>query len=105
MFGLLDCFEFSDRHTSENTKERSCSKWQEWHVENNVVCCVSDKAANITKTIQVLKWTHHPCLAHTITLFVRDVLKVMKPNVDKEKAIVEFFLRSSNATEKLESTQ
>ncbi|KAI3369500.1 hypothetical protein L3Q82_007714 [Scortum barcoo] len=36
---------------------------------------------------------------------VWDVLKVMKPTVDKVKAIVEFFHRSTTATEKLKSTQ
>lgn len=69
------------------------------------MCCVSDNAANITKAIKTLKWTHHPCLAHTINLFVRDALKVMKPTVDKVKAIVEFFHRSTTATENLRSTQ
>ncbi|XP_056463184.1 E3 SUMO-protein ligase ZBED1-like [Gadus chalcogrammus] len=74
-------------------------------MENKVVCCVTDNAANITKAIQLLKWTHHPCLAHTINLFVRNALKAIKPTVDKVKAIVEFFHRSTAATQKLKSTQ
>uniref|UniRef100_A0A1A8EZV8 HAT C-terminal dimerisation domain-containing protein n=2 Tax=Nothobranchius korthausae TaxID=1143690 RepID=A0A1A8EZV8_9TELE len=102
---LLDCFEFSARHTSENLAEELLKVAKEWGVENKVVCCVSDNAANITKAIQILKWTHHPCLAHTINLFVRGALKVMKPTVDKVKAIVEFFHRSTTATEKIKSTQ
>ncbi|XP_051241559.1 E3 SUMO-protein ligase ZBED1-like [Dicentrarchus labrax] len=102
---LLDCFEFSDRHTSENLAEQLLKVAKEWDVENKVVCCVSDNAANITKAIKTLKWTHHPCLAHTINLIVRDALKVMKPTVDKVKAIVEFLHRSATATEKLKSTQ
>ena len=67
-------------------------------MENKVVHCVSDNAANITKAITILTWTHHPCFAHTIKLFVRDALKVMK-------AMVGFFHRSTTATEKLKSTQ
>ncbi|XP_051778436.1 E3 SUMO-protein ligase ZBED1-like [Erpetoichthys calabaricus] len=102
---LLDCFEFSDRHTSNNLAEELLKVAKEWDVENKVVCCVSDNASNIIKAIKILKWTHHPCLAHTINLFVRDALKVMKPTVDKVKAIVEFFHRSTTATEKLKSTQ
>lgn len=78
---LLDCFEFSDRQTSDNLAEQLLRVAKEWDVEDKVVCCVSDNAANITKAIKTLKWTHHPCLAHTINLCVRDALKVMKPNV------------------------
>ncbi|KAJ8353165.1 hypothetical protein SKAU_G00207320 [Synaphobranchus kaupii] len=36
---------------------------------------------------------------------VKDALRVVKPTVDKVKAIVEFFHRSTVATEKLKSTQ
>ena len=93
----MDCFEFSDRHTSEKLAEELLRVAREWDVENKVVCCVSDNAANI-KAIKTLKWTHYPCLAHTINLIVRDALKVMKPSVDKVKEIVEFFHRSTTAT-------
>lgn len=102
---LRDCFEFSDKHTSENLAEELLKVAKEWDVENKVVCCVTDNAANITKAIKILKWTHHPCLAHIINLIVRDVLKVMKPAVDKVKEIVGFFHRSTTATHKLKSTQ
>ncbi|KAK7881406.1 hypothetical protein WMY93_029815 [Mugilogobius chulae] len=102
---LLDCFEFSDRHTSENLAEELLKVAKEWNVENKVVCCVTDNAANITKAIKILKWIHHPCLAHTINLVVKDALKVIKADVDKVKAIVEFFHRSTTATHKLKSTQ
>ena len=98
---LLDCFEFSDRHTSETLAEELLKVAREWDVESKVVCCVSDNAVNITKAIKTLKWTHHPCLAHTINLIVRDALKVMKPAMDKVKAIVEFFHRTTTATQKL----
>lgn len=102
---LLDCFEFSDRHTAENLAEELLRVAKEWHVDGKVVCCVTDNAANITKAVKILKWTHHPCLAHTINLIVRDALKVMKPTVDKVKAAVEYFHRSTVGAEKLKSTQ
>ena len=60
---LLDCFEFSDRHTSENLAEELLKVAKEWDVENKVVCCVTDNAANITQPIKILKWTHHQCPA------------------------------------------
>lgn len=102
---LLDCFEFSDRHTSENLAEELLRVAKEWHVDGKVVCCVTDNAANITKAMKILKWTHHPCLAHTINLIVRDALKGIKPTVDKVKAAVEYFHRSTLGAEKLKSTQ
>lgn len=94
----MDCFEFSDRHTSDNLAEGLLKVAKEWGIDNKVVCCVSDNAANITKAIQTLKWPHNPCFAHTINLLVRDALMVMKPTVDKVKAIVEFFHRSTMVT-------
>ncbi|XP_077155210.1 E3 SUMO-protein ligase ZBED1-like [Ranitomeya variabilis] len=102
---LLDCFEFSDRHTSENLADELLRVAKEWQVESKVICCVTDNAANITKAIKNLKWNHHPCLAHTLNLIVKDSLKEIKPTVDKVKSIVEFFHKSTTATMKLKSTQ
>ncbi|XP_073412762.1 zinc finger BED domain-containing protein 4-like [Dendrobates tinctorius] len=102
---LLDCFEFSERHTSENLAVELLRVVKEWHIEGKVICCVSDDAANITNAIKLLNWTHHSCLAHTINLIVRDALKVIKPTLDKVKSIVEFFHKNTIATEKLKSTQ
>ncbi|CAB4063499.1 unnamed protein product [Lepeophtheirus salmonis] len=102
---LLDCFEFNDGHTSENLAEELLRVAKEWNVEKKVVACVTDNATNILKAVKILKWTHHPCLAHTINMIVRNTLKVIQPAVDKVKAIVEFFHRSTTATQRLESTQ
>lgn len=41
---LLDCFEFSARHTSENLAEELLRVAKEWVVECKVVCCVTDNA-------------------------------------------------------------
>lgn len=73
--------------------------------KNKSVCCVSDNTANIIKAIKILEWNHHPNLVHTINLLVKDAVKVMKPTVDKVKEIVEFFNRSTTATENFKSTQ
>ena len=43
---LLDCFEFSDRYTSENLAEELLRVAREWQVDGKVVCCVSDNTAN-----------------------------------------------------------
>ncbi|XP_076118622.1 E3 SUMO-protein ligase ZBED1-like [Alosa pseudoharengus] len=101
---LLECFEFSERHTAENLADE-LRVAKEWEVDKKVVCCSSDNAANITKAIRLLKWSHLPCVAHTINLIVRDSLKVMKSTTDKLTAIVEFFHKSAVAAERLKSTQ
>lgn len=62
------CFEFTDRQTAENLVEQLLRVANEWQVQDKVLCCGSDNAANITKNIKIPKWTHHPCLAHTLNL-------------------------------------
>ncbi|KAF3832801.1 hypothetical protein F7725_026466, partial [Dissostichus mawsoni] len=102
---LLDCFEFSERHTADNLAKKLLNVAKDWKVEGKVVCCVTDNAANITKAIQIAKWTHLPCLAHTINLIARDSLKGLKPILDKVKEAVEYFHRSTVGAEKLKATQ
>lgn len=102
---LLDCFEFSERHTAENLSEKLLSVAKDWKVEDTVVCYITANAANITKAIQITKWTHLPCLAHTINLIARDALKCLKPILDKLKEAVEYFHRSTLGAEKLKATQ
>ncbi|XP_040582127.1 zinc finger BED domain-containing protein 4-like [Lepeophtheirus salmonis] len=102
---LLDCFEFSNRYTYVNLAEELLRVAKEWNVENKVVACVTDNIANLAKAVRFLKWIHHPCFANTINLIVRDALKVIKPVVDKVRVIVEFFRRSTAATNMLKSIQ
>ncbi|CAK6972749.1 hypothetical protein E1301_Tti021870 [Scomber scombrus] len=91
---LLDCFEFAERHTADNLAEELLRVAKEWQVDDKVVCFVTDNAANITKAIK-----------NTINLMIKNALKVVKPTVDKVKAIVELFHKSTVATEKYKSTQ
>ncbi|KAM4018541.1 deformed epidermal autoregulatory factor 1 homolog isoform 2-T2 [Anomaloglossus baeobatrachus] len=102
---LLECVELCESHTADNLAEELLRIAKNWQIESKVICCVTDNAANITKAIKILNWAHNPCLAHTINLIVRDSMKVMMPTLDKVKSIVEFFHRSTIATEKLKSTQ
>ncbi|XP_039630884.1 E3 SUMO-protein ligase ZBED1-like [Polypterus senegalus] len=102
---LLDCFEFSERHTADNIAQQLLSVAAEWGVDKKVVCCLTDNAANVTKAIQTIGWTHLPCLAHTINLVVRDNLQASKPIIDKVKEAVEYFHRSTVGAQKLKETQ
>lgn len=102
---LLDCFEFSERHTADNIAQQLLSVAAEWGVDKKVVCCLTDNAANVTKAIQTIGWMHLPCLAHTINLVVRDALQASKPIIDKVKEAVEYFHRSTVGAQKLKETQ
>ncbi|KAG2455213.1 RBM5 protein, partial [Polypterus senegalus] len=102
---LLDCFEFSERHTADNIAQQLLSVAAEWWVDKKVVCCLTNNAANVTKATQTIGWTHLPCLAHTINLVVRDALQASKPITDKVKEAVEYFHRSTVGAQKLKETQ
>jgi len=104
---LLDCFEFSERHTADNLAQQLLSVAAEWGVDKKVVCCLTDNAANVSKAIKTIGWMHLPCLAHTINLVVRDALglQASKPIIDKVKEAVEYFHRSTVGAQKLKETQ
>lgn len=98
---LLDCFEFSERHTADNLADKLKGVAAEWGLEKKVVCCLTDNAANITKAIQLTGWAHLPCLAHTISLVVRGQQLV----IDRVKEAVEYSHRSTVWAKKLKETQ
>ena len=102
---LSECFGFSERHTADNPATKLLGVTAEWEVDKKVVCYLSDNAANITKAIQITGWTHLPGLAHTIHIVVRDALKGPQPIIDKVKAAVEYFHRSTVGAKKLKETQ
>ena len=68
---LLDCFQFSDRHTADNLSEHLLRITREWEIQEKVVACVTDGASNITLAIQKCRWKHLHCFAHTLNLIVR----------------------------------
>ena len=65
----------------------------------------TDNAANIVAAVRLTGWAHIPCFAHTTNLIVQSSLLVIKELILKLKNIVEFFHRSSSATEKLNAMQ
>ncbi|CAK1593251.1 unnamed protein product [Parnassius mnemosyne] len=102
---LLDCFSFSDRHTSENLCQSLQAKIVEWKIQNKVVAVVSDNAANISADIRMGGWKHIGCFAHSINLVVQSGLKEIKNTVIKVKSIVEYFKKTSSALAKLKEIQ
>ncbi|XP_062403782.1 E3 SUMO-protein ligase ZBED1-like [Sardina pilchardus] len=102
---LLDCFQFSERHTADNLSEHLLRIAREWGIQDKVVACVTDGASNITLAIKKCQWTHLHCFAHTLNLIVRGRgLKNLAETVEKVKHIVDHFHRSSLSAEKLRAT-
>nr|CAI5837647.1 unnamed protein product [Callosobruchus analis] len=102
---LLDCFDYEERHTAQNLASILQEKFVEWKIENKIVCVVSDNASNILSAVRIGGWRSHGCFAHTINHLVQNGLRSIKPIIDKVKAIVAFFKRSSSALAKLKITQ
>lgn len=102
---LLDCFKYSDRHTSENLAAEMKRVLTEWELLEKVEVVISDNAANITKAIRLCGWNHIPCFAHSLNLMVQAGMDAIKDTQAKVKSIVEYFKRSSHAAERLRQMQ
>ena len=101
----LNCTPYTERHTAENLRDELHRVTSEWNIKEKVNCIVSDNAANIVAAVRLTGWKHLPCFAHTLNLIVQDSLKEIKCIQDKVKGIVEYFHRSTVASEKLKSIQ
>lgn len=96
------------RHTSQNEiliKDDLQNVVRQWGLQNKVAACTTDNAANITAAIRLCQWRHIPCFAHSLDLIVQSSLEHIKETRSKVKTIVEYFKRSSIATEKLKQMQ
>ncbi|KAL4090123.1 hypothetical protein QTP88_025022 [Uroleucon formosanum] len=85
---LLECSEFSERHTAVNLSVEIRSIITKWKLEAKVVLVVSDNASNIKNAINTLHLRHLGCFAHTINLVVEESLKCESDLINKVKTIV-----------------
>lgn len=102
---LLDCFSYDEKHTAQNISTLLADKFDEWNIQEKIVCVVSDNAANIIAAVREGGWKSQRCFAHSINLLVQNGLKAIDSVLEKLKAIVAFFKRSSTALAKLKKTQ
>uniref|UniRef100_A0A9J7YQM9 HAT C-terminal dimerisation domain-containing protein n=1 Tax=Cyprinus carpio carpio TaxID=630221 RepID=A0A9J7YQM9_CYPCA len=103
---LLDCFVLTDRHTAVYLASELTRVTNEWGVSDKIVACVTDNASNIISALKDhLHWDHIPCFAHMLNLIVRAALKEVQAILQKVKTIVEYFHRSTVASDKLKATQ
>ena len=102
---LLGCVEFNEKHTAANLADKLHETAREWKIDYKIVGIVTDNAANIVLAVQLLKWRHIPCYAHTLNLIVQTSIKVIKSEIEKVKSIVQYFKHSAHALAKLHSVQ
>lgn len=65
-------------------------KCNEWNIENQIACVVSDNAANILLAVRTGGWNSQICFAHTYNLIVQNGLKKVENTINKVKNIVTF---------------
>lgn len=83
--------------------------FSKWNITEKIVTVVSDNGANIKSAINdYLHQHHHPCVAHTLNLTVKDGLgenKQLAIILQKCKNIVSHFKHSALSAEKLANMQ
>lgn len=110
---LLDCVEYRESHTATNLAQFLTDIFQKWNISHKVSAVVSDNASNILAAVRAGKWRSIGCFAHKINLILQDALgksNVIIPNtigevINKVKAVVQFFKKSSQAKSKLTDMQ
>jgi len=81
-------------HTGQHIAAAIADILQEWRCEEKVVCFVTDNGANMLAAMQILRYPHIPCVAHTVNLLVKDAWKKIasiSAVLSKLKDIVTFF--------------
>ncbi|XP_026736462.1 zinc finger BED domain-containing protein 1-like [Trichoplusia ni] len=102
---LLGCIEFDERHTAENLFNFLINEVEAWGISNKITGIITDNAANIVAAVHLTSWRHFPCFAHTVNLVVQHSLNNIKRQLDRVKAIVQYFKHSSSAESKLTAMQ
>lgn len=72
---MLECVEFSQRHTVENLQIDLERVFTEWHIQQKIITVVSDNAANIKAAVKLRKWKHVGYFAHSLNLVVQNAIQ------------------------------
>ncbi|XP_072401153.1 E3 SUMO-protein ligase ZBED1-like [Diabrotica undecimpunctata] len=102
---LLDCIPLDERHTAKNVSDQLKIQADEWGLSNKIAGVISDNASDITEAIKATSWTLFPCFAHNLNLVLQAGIMEIQGQVNKVKAIVQFFKKNSSALAKLRSMQ
>ncbi|XP_036336147.1 zinc finger BED domain-containing protein 1-like [Rhagoletis pomonella] len=101
---LLTCTYYSERHTGDNITNKLREILEEWDLSIKVTAIVTDNAANMKAAVRGGGWRHWGCFAHTLNLVAQSGLKEIQISLDKVKAIVRLFRKSSYAKSQLNVT-
>lgn len=73
--------------------------------QNTYCYIVTDNASNMTAAVRLCEWRHVQCFAHSLNLVAQAGVAQIQAIVNKIKAIVVYFKRSSQALNKLHIMQ
>ncbi|KAJ8332878.1 hypothetical protein SKAU_G00417740 [Synaphobranchus kaupii] len=102
---LLGVTRFPQSHTAVNIKEAQNVLMESWGISmEKIHCLVTDNAANMLASAQLLRVRHIRCFAHTLNLVVKKALDQTPELQDiqlRAKSVVTLFRTSCKAKEKL----
>ncbi|XP_044766261.1 zinc finger BED domain-containing protein 4-like [Coccinella septempunctata] len=104
---LLGCDSYTDRHTGENICEKINQTLSRLKIDNRIAAIVTDNASNMKLGVRTGGWCHWGCFAHSLNLRTQSGLKEKEVQVvvDKIKAIVRYFHKSSHVLVKIKEMQ
>lgn len=104
---ILSTKQLEQRHTSENIAQTLREIFNQWNIFDKITCIVTDNAASMVKSCELLKKKHLPCFAHTLNLAVQENFNI--PEIQKVikncKEIAHYFKSSCIASEKFKEEQ
>ncbi|KRT78170.1 hypothetical protein AMK59_7458 [Oryctes borbonicus] len=98
---LLDCFYCEKDHAAFHLCSDLRRIASEWGLSDKVYAITTVNAANMVESVKLTGWTHIPCFAHTVNVIVQNGLKEVEIICSKVKNIVQYFNRSTQATNSL----
>lgn len=102
---LLSTYKYQGELPSEDISNEFFKVTSEWEINSKIVACVTDNASNMVKAVELRKWWHIPCFAHSLNQAVQSSIELLDETRKKVRNIVEFFKHSPPAVETLHILQ
>ena len=92
-------------HTAEMIAEELKRIFEEWGITDRIIAIVTNNAAYIVDAVRLCQIQPISCAAHTFNFVVQESLKQLTPLLEKCRAIVTHFSRSTKARDRLKQIQ
>jgi len=105
---VLSTEELATSHTGSNLQMRLSSLLEEWNLPTSKLTgIVTDNGSNIVKAIELLRWQHFRCFAHTIQLSIKPILEEspLVTIIQRFRNVVTHYHHSGTATTSLAEKQ